>query len=200
MRRLIPVWAALVLALLLPAIVAAQGSTRVDGQVMDIQGNPWPDVTVEIKNPDTGQTFTMKTDKAGHYSQLLPRGGIYDVRAGQRKGQSEFHREALGNGRPGQHDHLQLQGNRGAAEELERRRRQEGRRAGERLQEYEGHFDAGIAAMNDSNQVQQQLASAPADQKSRLQDKLKADAPDRRHRISAGRARRQRQRCEESRA
>src|SRR5262249_21611357 len=78
MRRLIPAWAALVFVLLLPTIVAAQGSTRVDGQVMDIQGNPWPDVTVEIKNPDTGQTFTIKTDKSGHYSQLLPRGGIYE--------------------------------------------------------------------------------------------------------------------------
>jgi tetratricopeptide (TPR) repeat protein len=37
------------------------------------------------------------------------------------------------------------------------------------------HFDAGIAAMNDSTQVRQQLATAPADQKSALQDKLKAD-------------------------
>src|SRR5262249_35817118 len=37
------------------------------------------------------------------------------------------------------------------------------------------HFDAGIAAMNDSKTVGQQLASAPADQKASLQDKIKAD-------------------------
>jgi tetratricopeptide (TPR) repeat protein len=37
------------------------------------------------------------------------------------------------------------------------------------------HFNAGIAAINDSNQVRQQLAAASADQKSALQDKIKAD-------------------------
>ena len=78
MRRTIPAWVTLVLVLLTAAIVRAQGSTRIDGQVLDIQGNPWPDVTVQIKNVETSQQFTVKTDRTGHYSQLVPRGGIYE--------------------------------------------------------------------------------------------------------------------------
>ena len=48
---------ALALVLLAAASVAAQGLGRLDGQILDPQGNPYPDVTVVIKNPDTGQTL-----------------------------------------------------------------------------------------------------------------------------------------------
>jgi tetratricopeptide (TPR) repeat protein len=176
MRRLIPAWAALVLALLLPTIVAAQGSTRVDGQVMDIQGNPWPDVTVEIKNPDTGQTFTIKTDKAGHYSQLLPRGGIYDFTLLNEKANlnfSEKHSVADGQASTIPFNFKEI------VEEQKNSNADAAKKAEEQANAFKNmkaHFDAGIAAMNDSNQVKQQLGSAPADQKSALQDKLKADA------------------------
>jgi tetratricopeptide (TPR) repeat protein len=177
MRRLIPAWAALVLALLLPTIVAAQGSTRVDGQVMDIMGNPWPDVTVEIKNPDTGQTFTIKTDKAGHYSQLLPRGGIYDFVLNNEKGGlngfSEKHNVADGQASTITFNFKEI------VEQQKNSNSDAAKKAEEQANAFKSmkqHFDAGIAAMNDSNQVRQQLASAPADQKSALQDKLKADS------------------------
>ena len=93
MTRMISALAALLLALFLVPIAGAQSSTRVEGQVMDIQGNAWPDVTVQIKNADTGQTFTIKTDKSGKYSQLLPRGGALRVRASQRESEPQFHRE-----------------------------------------------------------------------------------------------------------
>jgi tetratricopeptide (TPR) repeat protein len=176
MRRLIPVWAALVLALILPAIAAAQGSTRVDGQVADIQGNPWPDVTVEIKNPDTGQTFTIKTDKSGHYSQLLPRGGIYDFVLVNDKANlnfSEKHSVADGQASTINFNFKEI------VEQQKNSNADAAKKAEEQANAFKNmkaHFDAGIAAMTDINQVKQQLASAPADQKSALQDKLKADA------------------------
>lgn len=176
MRRLIPVWAALVLALILPAIAAAQGSTRVDGQVADIQGNPWPDVTVEIKNPDTGQTFTIKTDKTGHYSQLLPRGGIYEFVLVNDKSNLNFtEKHSVADGQASTINfnfkeivEQQKNSNADAAKKAEEQ--------ANAFKNMKAHFDAGIAAMNDINSVKQQLASAPADQKSALQDKLKADA------------------------
>ena len=177
MRRLIPAWAVLVFVLLLPTIVAAQGSTRVDGQVMDIQGNPWPDVTVEIKNPDTGQTFTIKTDKSGHYSQLLPRGGIYEFVLNNEKAGlnnfSEKHSVADGQASTITFNFKEI------IEEQKNSNSEAAKKAEEQANAFKNmkaHFDAGIAAMNDQNQVRQQLASAPADQKSALQDKLKADA------------------------
>lgn len=177
MRRLIPAWAALALALLVPTIVAAQGSTRVDGQVMDIMGNPWPDVTVEIKNPDTGQTFTIKTDKAGHYSQLLPRGGIYEFVLNNEKGGlnnfSEKHNVADGQASTITFNFKEI------VEQEKNSNSETAKKAEEQANAFKNmkqHFDAGIAAMNDMNQTRQQLASAAADQKSALQDKIKADA------------------------
>lgn len=177
MRRLIPAWAALVLTLLLPTIMFAQGSTRVDGTVSDIQGKAWPDVTVEIKNPDTGQTFTVKTDKAGHYSQLLPKGNIYDFVLTNEKanlnGFSEKHNVPDGQASTIDFNfkdivEQQKNSNSDAAKKAEEQ--------ANAFKNMKGHFDAGIAAMNDSSQVRQQLASASADQKSALEDKIKADA------------------------
>jgi tetratricopeptide (TPR) repeat protein len=176
MKRLIPAWAAaLVLALILPAIAAAQGSTRVDGQVADIQGNPWPDVTVEIKNPDTGQTFTIKSDKAGHYSQLLPRGGVYEFVLVNEKSNLNFtekHSVADGQASTINFNFKEI------VEQQKNSNADAAKKADEQANAFKNmkaHFDAGIAAMNDVNQVKQQLAAAPADQKSALQDKLKAD-------------------------
>jgi tetratricopeptide (TPR) repeat protein len=176
MKRLIPAWAAaLVLALVLPAIAAAQGSTRVDGQVADIQGNPWPDVTVEIKNPDTGQTFTIKSDKAGHYSQLLPRGGVYEFVLVNEKSNLNFtekHSVADGQASTINFNFKEI------VEQQKNSNADAAKKADEQANAFKNmkaHFDAGIAAMNDVNQVKQQLAAAPADQKSALQDKLKAD-------------------------
>jgi tetratricopeptide (TPR) repeat protein len=175
MRRLIPIWAALALTLLLAQIVAAQGSTRVDGQVLDIQGNPWSDVTVDIQNPDNGQTFTLKTDKAGHFSQLLPRGGIYTIVLTNEKANlnkfSEKHSITDGQTNTIIINFKEiLESQKGNPEEQKKAEDQ-----ANAFKNMKGHFDAGIAAMNDSNQVRQQLGSASADQKSALQDKLKAD-------------------------
>ena len=74
-EKLVHVLGALVLVLLLAATVRAQEG-RVSGQVLDMNGKPWADVTVTLKS-DTGRTFTLKTDKDGKYSQIGIPGGIY---------------------------------------------------------------------------------------------------------------------------
>src|SRR5271167_3278096 len=61
---------ALALVLLAAVSVAAQGLGRLDGEIRDTKGEPYPDVTVVIKNPDTGQTLTVKTDKNGKFTAL----------------------------------------------------------------------------------------------------------------------------------
>jgi tetratricopeptide (TPR) repeat protein len=174
MRRTIPVWATLVLALLMAPVVGAQGSTRVDGQVLDVQGNPWPDVTVQIKNVDTSQVFTVKTDRTGRYSQLVPRGGIYDFVLTNEQAKLNFtERHSLDEGPNAitfNFKELVQQQKNANAEDTKKAADQ-----ADAFKNMKAHFDAGIAAMNDSNQVRQQLASAPGDQKSALQDKLKAD-------------------------
>ena len=175
MRRTIPAWVTLVLVLLTAAIVRAQGSTRIDGQVLDIQGNPWPDVTVQIKNVETSQQFTVKTDRTGHYSQLLPRGGIYEFVLTNEAAHLNFtDRRSVTEGQPTpinfNFKELVEQQKNASSEDAKKAEEQ-----ANAFKNMKAHFDAGIAAMNDSNQVRQQLAAAPADQKSVLQDKLKAD-------------------------
>ena len=54
-RRLIPVWIVLAIALLLPSIAAAQ-DVRVTGQVLDRDGKPWAGLTVVIKS-DAGRSL-----------------------------------------------------------------------------------------------------------------------------------------------
>ena len=79
MRRMIRAWMALILALSFATIAAAQGTGRIAGEVLDLNGKPYPDVNVEIKNPDTGQAYTTKTDKNGRFTQLGLLSGIYVV-------------------------------------------------------------------------------------------------------------------------
>jgi tetratricopeptide (TPR) repeat protein len=175
MRRTIPAWATLALALLMAAIVGAQGSTRIEGQVLDVQGNPWPDITVEIKNPDTSQVFTVKTDRTGHYSQLVPRGGVYEFHLTNEQAKLDFtDRRNVAEGQPTtvsfNFKELVAQQKNANAEEAKKAEEQ-----ANAFKNMKAHFDAGIAAMNDSAQVRKDLAAAPADQKQALQDKLKAD-------------------------
>ena len=161
------------LALILPAIAAAQGSTRVDGQVADIQGNPWPDVTVEIKNPDTGQTFTIKTDKSGNYSQLLPRGGIYEFVLVNEKSNLNFtEKHSVADGQASTINfnfkeivEQQKNSNADAAKKAEEQ--------ANAFKNMKAHFDAGIAAMTDINSVKQQLASARRTRNPRFRTSLR---------------------------
>jgi len=175
MRRLFSFWIALALTLGLATIVAAQGTTRVDGQVMDIQGAAWVDVTVQIKGVDNGQTFTLKTDKAGKFSQLLPRGGNYDLILLNEKSNlnyTEKHTFPDGQATSVVINFKQI------VEDQKNSNVEAQKKAAEQAEAFKNmktHFDAGIAAINDSKQVGQQLASAPADQKAALQDKIKAD-------------------------
>lgn len=175
MRRTIHALAALVLALAIAPIVGAQGSTRIEGQVMDPQGNPWPDVTVQIKNVDNSQTFSVKSDRAGHYSQLVPHGGVYEFVLTNEPAKLNFtDRHSINEGQPNivtfNFKELIAQQKNSNAEEAKKAEEQ-----ANAFKNMKVHFDAGIAAINDSNQLRQQLGAAPADQKSVLQDKIKTD-------------------------
>ena len=173
MKRLIPTWATLALVLLLAVIVAAQGSTRLNGQVVDLQGKPWAGVTILIKNPENGQTFTLKTDKDGKYTQLLPRGGVYAITIEPEKlNYSEKHTVQDGQENTIVINFKDIMAQQAASPE-EAKKAEE---AANSFKSMKGHFDAGVAAMTDSTQLRQQLASSPADQKGSIQDKIKADS------------------------
>jgi tetratricopeptide (TPR) repeat protein len=161
------------LVLLAAASAAAQGLGRLDGEIRDTQGNPYPDVTVVIKNPDTGQTLTVKTDKSGKFTALGLRTAVYNLTISNEKDkltfQDQFHVDETGenNYKLNLKEMLAKQGV--INPEAEKKRQEEA----QKTEGMKAHFDAGMAAMNDAKAVKTQLQAAPTDQG--LKDKLAAD-------------------------
>jgi tetratricopeptide (TPR) repeat protein len=171
MKRLIPAWLALVVFLLLPAIAAAQNA-RVSGQVSDKDGKPWPGVSVQIKG-ESGRTFTLKTDKDGKFTQIGLTPGVYtfilnDEAAGL-KDFTEQHQIQSDQDNNINFNFKEIIAQQATAHPEEQKKREEETNKFKALKE---HVDAGIAALADADNLQKQLRTAPADQKSAVQDKL----------------------------
>jgi tetratricopeptide (TPR) repeat protein len=177
MRRMIPAWVAMILALSFATIAAAQGTGRLSGEVLDLNGKPYPDVTVDIKNPDTGQVYTTKTDKNGRFTQLGLLGGIYEISLTNDK-DSNLKNFLAGKVRvmqdqdnPVKIDLKQLMASGGpSADEVKKKEEEENK-----FKNMKQHFDTGMAALNDSATLRTQIKTAPADQQGAIKDKLTAD-------------------------
>lgn len=175
MRRLTPVWLALLVAFLFPAIAAAQ-SASVHGQVSDKDGKPWPGVSVQIKS-ENGQTFNLKTDKNGKYSQIGLAPGVYSFILNEPStGLSNFTEQHQVQGEQDNEvdfNFKQIIAQNSAAHPEEEQKQKE---AQDKFKLMKGHVDDGVAKFTEINSLQTQLHTAPADQRSALQDKLKTDA------------------------
>jgi tetratricopeptide (TPR) repeat protein len=176
MRKLIGVWAALALVLLFAGIAPAQDSGRLDGEILDKDGNAYPDVTVALKNSDTGQTYTLKTDKNGKFTQLGLRGGIYTVTLTNQKDNFNYGPvKTLVDTSKENNFKLSVKEEiaRTAAahpEEVKKKEEEENKFKAMKM-----HFDNGVAAMGEANDLQKQIRAAAADQKAPLQEKRTAD-------------------------
>lgn len=69
---------AMACALALAAPAMAQTIMRMDGQVFDLEGKPFPGVGVIIKS-EQGQTWETKTDDKGNFTQGGLRAGVYYI-------------------------------------------------------------------------------------------------------------------------
>lgn len=175
MRRVISVWAALAMVLAFACIAAAQGTGRLNGQIIDKDGNPWEGVTVEIKNPDTGQVNTVKTDKAGKFTQLGLRSAIYTITVISQKDNFNYPQKfQIQDGQENEFklDFKKLLAESAAAHPEEVAKKEE---AENKFKMMKTHFDAGVVAMNDANDVAKQIKTAAADQKAALQQKRTSD-------------------------
>jgi tetratricopeptide (TPR) repeat protein len=172
---MIPAWIALILALSFATIAAAQGTGRISGEVLDKEGKPYPDVTVEIKNPDTGQTYTTKTDKNGRFQQLGLLSGVYLITLTNEKDHLDFKvqfRVVQDQENPFKLNFKEVLAKQGGPnpEEVKKKEEEENK-----FKNMKQHFDAGMAAMNDSATLRTQIKTAPADQQGAIKDKLNAD-------------------------
>jgi len=175
MRRLIPVCIILAVALLLPMIAAAQ-ATSISGQVIDPDGKPWADTNVFIQNTSNGQHFQTKTDKNGHYSQLGLSPGPYTI---------TFQSPPDANGQTityavkaafrGSQDNDVSVNFKKLIETSHPETSKKAEEEKNRINNMMTHFQAGIAAMNDSKTLRAQLTTTPDDQKGPVQEKLNSD-------------------------
>lgn len=174
MRKLIRFWAALTMVLLFAGIALAQNGGRLDGEILDKDGKPYADVNVEIKNPDTGQTFKLKTDKDGRFVQIGLHSGTYtisltkdDFKYGPEKVPVDSAKE----------NNFRLSVKEQMAKTVAAHPEEVKKRAEEddKFKAMKGHFDAGLAAMADANDLRKQIGTAPTDQKASLQEKRTTD-------------------------
>jgi tetratricopeptide (TPR) repeat protein len=174
MRRLIPVWVALVLALSFATIAAAQGTGRVEGEILDLNAKPYPDVNVEIKNPGTGQTYNLKTDKNGRFTQLGLMSGIYVVTLTNEKDHLTYSVQFRVQADQENAFKLNLKDHKAelgpSAEEAKKHEEDSNK-----FTNMKQHFDAGKAAMDDAATLRPQLKTATADQLATVKTKLDTD-------------------------
>ncbi len=175
MRRFIPVWLALLAALAFPAIAAAQ-TASVHGQVFDKDGKPWPGVSVQIKS-ESGQTFNLKTNKDGKYSQIGLSGGVYTFVLNEpSSGLSNFTEQHQIQGDQDNEINFNFKdiiAQQAAAHPEEQEKQKQ---AQDTFKVMKAHVDDGIAKFNEINTLQTQIHSAPPDQRSALQAQVKTDA------------------------
>jgi len=174
MKRVLYGIFALVVALILAGAAVAQ-SGRLDGQVLDKEGKPYPDVTVQIKNTATSQTFTVKTDKDGKFVQLGIGPGMYDVTfSNENDGFSYSTRVQVSSD---ENSPLNISVKDLVAKGAIANPDAEKKKAEEenKFKEMKEHFQNGLNAMDAATPLRTQLKSAPADQRAPIQDKLTAD-------------------------
>lgn len=156
------------LLLLFAGNAAAQGS-NVTGQIIGIDGNPFPNVTVTIKN-DTGRTFTTKTDKNGSFIQVGVPDGVYTVTLSSPQIPQGFTTQFQETGASPQPWNINLKEIAAASGASTKAAADK-----EAFNSMKTHFDAATAAMSDADALKKQLATATPDQKSDINSKLTAD-------------------------
>jgi Flp pilus assembly protein TadD len=166
--------AAAALAVVAPPRAAAQMDGAVSGNVLDVAGKPWVDMTVDAVS-DQGAKLTAKTDKDGHYSFHNMRAGVYTftVELPAPNKPYEFAQIKVGSGETPNvnvnfKDVLAKQGA-AAAEQVKKQEEDKQKFTGMKQ-----HFDAGIADLTQAQTAKADMAKAPADQR----DTMKAQVTD----------------------
>ena len=160
--------------LLLPSRAVAQ-TGQLSGKVLDLQGNPYPDVVITITNKDNGMHFVVKTDKDGNYQQLGLQSGIYNVNF--KKDNINYTDQVLVDTSAGDkgtilNENFQAIAKKQGYDAEAVKKQQE---AANKFKTMKVHFDNGVHAIADADATKQQLQTSPADQKATLQAKLNTD-------------------------
>ena len=176
-KKMIAVAGALSIALVFWVIAAAQSIGRIDGEILDLQGQPWPGLSVEIKNDGSGQTYHVKTDSKGKFTQIGLASGVHTITVKNDNPKVDYSTQT----HVGLEDAAIVKINfkdiaaKAAGNPANVEAAKKAAEDASKFENLKAHFKAGMDAFNDSRTVRQQLSAAPADQKPALQEKMTAD-------------------------
>jgi tetratricopeptide (TPR) repeat protein len=161
--------AALVCAL--APCAAAQNDGSISGQIMDITGKPWADMGIQAVS-DQGVKAETRTDKDGKYSVRSLRAGVYTVSIILPAPNKPFEVQCRVQGGTDVKvdvnfkDVIAKQG----AEAQEAIKKQEEEK--QKFLSMKGHFDAGVALLDQVKQAKADLGKAAADQRDALKQQV----------------------------
>ncbi len=150
---------------------AAQNDGSISGQISDISGKPWPDIGIQAVS-DQGVKSDAKTDKDGKYSVRNLRAGVYTVYVQLPAPNKPFEvqcRVQGGNDVKVDVNFKDVVAKQGA-EAQEAIKKQEEEK--QKFQNMKGHFDAGVALLDQVKQAKADLGKAPTDQRDALKQQV----------------------------
>jgi len=183
MKRFLKAWAlAAILMAALASVLAPRAAAQtgsIAGTILDVNGKPWPEVSIRAVS-DQGAKQETKTDAGGKYSVPNLRAGVYTVfivfpPPNDKQAPYEVKCRVQG-GEEAKVDlnFQEIVAKQGAAAQEQVKKAEE---AKTKLEGLKTHFNAGNALIEQEKQVKADLQKAPADQRDVLKQKL-ADLSD----------------------
>lgn len=162
------------LACLFAAIPPAHAQTRVDGQIMGMDGKPLANAVIQLKGTENGQTYNIKADKNGKFVQIGVTGGMYEmtISSGDKTLYTQKIQIKDGVENTENINLKELAAAQAAANPEEEKKKAEEE---DKMKDLKAQFEVGRTALTEADTIRKQLSTAPADQKAAMTDKMNAD-------------------------
>ncbi|HVS89344.1 MAG TPA: tetratricopeptide repeat protein [Candidatus Acidoferrum sp.] len=150
---------------------AAQNEGSISGQIMDVTGKPWTEIGIQAVS-DQGAKSDAKTDKDGKYSIRNLRSGVYTVFVqlpAPNKAYEVQCRVQGGNDVKVDVNFKDVVAKQGAEAQEQIKKQEEEK---QKFQNMKGHFDTGVALLDQVKQAKSDLAKAPEDQRETLKQQV----------------------------
>lgn len=150
---------------------AAQNDGGIRGKILDVQGKPWAEMTIQAVS-DQGAKSETKTDKDGNYAFHNLRTGIYTIAIQLPAPNKPF--EVQARVQAGEASDVSINFKDIVAKQGTKYQEQV-KKQSEEKQKFEGmkeHFTAGNALLDQTRTAKSDLAKAPADQRDAAKQKL----------------------------
>lgn len=153
------------------APAAAQFDSGFHGQVLDVEGKPWPDLGLRFVG-EQGQKTETKTDKNGKFSVRNLRSGVYVIQfliPNQAQPYEQQRRVSGGEDQEVIVNFKEIIAKQGAAVQEQMKKQEEEK---QKFESMKAHFATGNTILDQARQVRAEMQKAPAEQRDPLKQKL----------------------------